>query len=143
MADAPRQMSAEVRMAVAILSVRAVADAVGEDGFETIVYGTPHVGSGIQHHTGHLLSYALPHEVRFARVDLKPFFESDSADVNMEATNAALQRFAAREDEIIGIARVGGVKRRGQGRRGGSPVGKRRGLPRRGKSARPAANGGR
>ena len=116
MTDASCQMSAEIVVPLPILAVRAVADAVGEDGLEAIVFHTPHVGPDIQHHAGHLLANALPHEVRFACVHFKPLFERDAANMDVKAADAAFQCFAAGENEVVGIVRIRGIQRAGQPR---------------------------
>ncbi len=141
MCDATRQMTAEVRVGVAILPVRSAANAVREDGLQAIVLNPPHVRPDVQHHAGHLLADALTHEVRLAGIHLKALFESDPADVDMEAADDSFQCFAAGENKVVGIARVGSVQR-GPSCPDGSRDGRRRDWPRRARSAPPAANGG-
>src|SRR5581483_4782538 len=55
---------------------------------------------------GELLTDAAPHKPRLARVQLEAFFQGDASDVNLKPARAAFQTFAARECQVVRIARV-------------------------------------
>ena len=104
--DAAGQVGAEIVVTVTILLVGAAADAVGQDGLETVVLAPPKIGPDVQDNAGNLLADALAHEVRLARVDLEPFLQGDAAHVDVESPQAALEFFVSGEDQVVGVARV-------------------------------------
>lgn len=117
--DAAFQVGAEMGMVVAVLVLWAMSNAIGEDGFEPVVLGPPHVWSGVEHNASHLLANALSHEMGLACIHLEAFFQGDAADLDLKATDAALQIFAAGENQVIRVACVGGTE---HSRQAGQPA---------------------
>jgi hypothetical protein len=58
------EVGPEVGVPLAVLAVRAVADAVGEGGLEAVVVLAAHVGADVEDHPRHLLANALAQEAR-------------------------------------------------------------------------------
>ena len=101
-------------MAVAVLPLRPPADAVRQSGLEAVEFSAIDIRPHVEDHAGHLLPDPLTHEVRLARIHLEPLFEGGAADVDVKAADGPRQLLSPGEDQIIGIARVGGLCRAGQ-----------------------------
>ena len=112
--DAAYQMSVEVSNSGAVLPVRAMAHTVAHDGLQAVVFRPRCIDLFIDHDSGGALLHALPHDSCLAVLDCKAFLERDRRDVNCEAADRARKRFAARKEEIVGIARVLSFGRLGQ-----------------------------
>jgi hypothetical protein len=68
-----------------VLPVRAISEAVGQNGLEPIEIIAPNVRTLIENNAGHLLTHALTHEMRLACVDFEPLLQRDPTDMDMES----------------------------------------------------------
>ena len=104
--DAAFKVLPKAGVGFAVLTVRALSDAVGEDGFEAVVVGATYIGVMVDDEARELLAHCLPHNAGLAMVNMKPFIVRDGGYMRGEALRAVVQR-AAREGEIVGVPGIG------------------------------------
>ena len=104
--SSPFQVRAEVRVGLAILTCRAVADAVRKGRLQLIEVPPLNVQAPICHHTRQMLSHTLAHDARLAMMDRQTFFMQDRGGMRGESLDAAVEIVAAGERQIVGVARV-------------------------------------
>jgi hypothetical protein len=102
-----------------VLSLRTLANAIVEGGLKPVEIGARNVGTFIRHQSRQTLPHALAHDARLAVVHGKPFFHQNDRDVRGKSLDAALELFAARKREIVGITGVFGS---GRSRQSGEPA---------------------
>src|SRR5437016_6118213 len=106
-----QQMRTKLRMKLAILSSGAVADAIGQDGLETVKIGARDIHVLIRHNSSQMLAHAPPHDACLAVIHRKSFFQQDRSHMNRESIHVSCEGLVAREREIVGVTRVFGADR--------------------------------
>ena len=100
----PFQMLPVMRMPVAVLRFQAVAEAVGERGFQAVEIRAPDIGLSIDDESGQMLPHRWTHQAGLAMVHLEAFFQENGRGVDRKAPS----EFAAGECQIVRVARVSG-----------------------------------
>src|SRR5438876_10889717 len=103
-------------MSVAILALRTEVNTVGERGLEKIEVGADYIHAPIDDEARQVLPHALAHDARLAVMDGESFFVQNRGDMRREPLGTAIERFAARKREIVGVPRVLGANRLRQAR---------------------------
>src|SRR5512133_2472934 len=99
------EVGTKVWMICAVLCLRALADAVGQDCFQQIEVRTRNVRFAVYNRSCEVLPDALPHDPRLAMICGKSFFEQDRSQVDREAIHAFLKILASGKCQVVGIAR--------------------------------------
>ena len=95
-------------MFAAVLTRRAEAPAVGENGLEFVEIGAAHVETLVYDEAREMLADAMPHNARFAVVDMEAFFQQNRGGAMAESLGATREGAIAGKGKIIGVARVDG-----------------------------------
>ena len=100
---APLKMRAEVRVGLAVLRFWARANAIGQDGLESIKICAHNVHVVIYHDAGQVLTHALAHDARLSVMYRESFFMHDGRHVGGEAGRTFLEGLTAGESQIVSV----------------------------------------
>ena len=118
--DAAFEVGSEVGVIFAVLGGGAVAETVGEDGFEFVEGIAADIGLFVDGKAGKVLANAEAHDAGFAVIDGEAFLGGDSGDVGGETIDTAGEGGIAGEREVIGVSGIDGP--RGFGESGESAI---------------------
>lgn len=102
----PLEVSAEVRVGLAILLNCAVTGAIGQDCLEAVELVAFRVGVRIDRQSGQVLTLAAAHDAGFVMIDLESFLKSHCRDVKREATRTPSKIRIAGEGKVVRVARI-------------------------------------
>src|SRR6185503_12741472 len=106
MGDPARKMRLEISYAVAVLRRGAMSYAVRKRGLQTVEVLPPYIRLLVHDHAGEELPMTAMHEASLPMVDVEALFDRDLRDQRRDVGDSPAQRFAARNGQVIGVARV-------------------------------------
>jgi hypothetical protein len=96
-------------MLFAILTIRALANAVGEGCLQDVEILSGYIPFLIDHWTCQMLPHALPHDSGLSVIHAETLFEQDGGSQGRESVRDRFEFFAAGKCKIVGVAGVFGA----------------------------------